>query len=150
EPVAAPPGKPLLTILVDASASMATPDAGSGSTRYQAAARLAQDFAQQTGGRFEVRVRTFAGAAIPVELADLPGRTPQGQVTDLAAALRSCLEEQRPQGQTVLLLSDGIHNAGGGAERVLGAARVARALASPIFTRTFGGDAVVKDLAVEW
>src|SRR5438309_1024245 len=49
----------------------------------------------------------------------------------------------------LVLLSDGIHNAGGGAARVLEAARVARALACPVYTRTYGGDAAVKDLAVE-
>src|SRR5882762_3004540 len=39
-PVAPPPGRPLLTILVDESGSMATPDVQSG-TRYRAATDLA-------------------------------------------------------------------------------------------------------------
>jgi hypothetical protein len=81
-------------------------------------------------------------------LATLPDKQPTAPVTDLAAALLSGLEEERPQGQAVLLLSDGIHNAGDAA-RVLDAARVARALACPVYTWTTGSDAEVKDVAVE-
>jgi hypothetical protein len=40
---------------------------------------------------------------------------PNGEVTDLAAALGGSLENDPPQGQTILLVSDGIHDGGGGA-----------------------------------
>jgi hypothetical protein len=150
EPVTPPAGKPLLTVLLDATASMETPDAPDGQTRYRAAARLARACAEELGDRFEVRVRTFAGSLAPAEGPELETRRPDGQVTDLAAAVLGSLEEGRPQGQAILLLSDGIHNAGGGATRVLEAVRVAKAMACPVSTRTFGGDvAAVKDLAVE-
>src|SRR5262249_47563205 len=139
----------LLTVLVDASASMATVDAAEGRTRYQAAARLARACADELGRRFEVRTATFAEAASGVEAGELEARSPDGTATDPAAALVSQLED-RAQGQALVWLSDGIHNAGGGTERVLEAARLARAKACPVYTRTFGGDVVVKDLAVEF
>lgn len=150
EPVVPPAGKPLLTVLVDATASMATADGPDGQTRYQAAAKLARACAGDLGDRFDVRVLTFAGSVSPAEANDPAAHPPEGQVTDLAAALTESLEENRPQGQTILLVSDGIHNAGGGTPRVLDAVRVAKAMACPIYTYTLGGDAVVQDLAVEF
>src|SRR5262245_27588353 len=42
EPVVPPGGKPILTVLVDSTASMATGDAEDGKSRFQAAARLAK------------------------------------------------------------------------------------------------------------
>ena len=55
---------------------------------------------------------------------------------------------ERPQGQAVVLLSDGIHNAGGLA-RVRESLAKAKASAAPIFTQTLGGTSGVKDLEVE-
>src|SRR5262245_28535757 len=123
-PVAPPAGKPLLTLLVDASASMATADGSAGQQRYRAAARLAQEFQQEVGDRYEVRVATFAETVSVTDANGLEDQPPQGMVTDLAAALGGSLEADRPAGQAIVLLSDGIHNGGGGAERVLEAARV--------------------------
>src|SRR5712691_4309302 len=40
--IPSPAGKPVLTVLVDSTASMATPDAGDGRTRYQKATELAR------------------------------------------------------------------------------------------------------------
>lgn len=147
EPITPPAGKPLLTILVDSSASMATADADGG-TRFQAAARITRALAGAMASRLEVRVRAFAGDLTPLDPDDL-AFTPAGDITDLAAAIRGALSEDRPQGKSVVLLSDGIHNAGGGASAVLQAAQQARALACPVFTHTLGGDQVVRDLAVE-
>jgi hypothetical protein len=147
EPLAPPAGKPLVTVLVDGSASMATADVG-GQTRYRAATGVARAFAGELADRFDLRVATFAASLTPVDAADLDSHPPDGPGTDLAAALLGTLDQPRPQGQAIVLLSDGIHNAGG-SERVLDAVRVARALASPVYTRTFGGDAEVIDLAVE-
>src|SRR5947207_7463010 len=42
-----PSGKPLLTILVDDSCSMATPDVAGGRTRFESAARIAAELAQK-------------------------------------------------------------------------------------------------------
>ncbi|MEO6437027.1 MAG: hypothetical protein ABIP55_14890, partial [Tepidisphaeraceae bacterium] len=147
--VAPPPGKPLLTLLVDSSASMGTPDADRGATRYAAAALQAMELADALKKQFDVRVRTFAGAASAAGVEDLPVRTPTGENTDLTTALLASLDEQRPQGQAVVLLSDGIHNAGGGVSGVLNATRLAKAGATPVYTRTFGGQATGFDVALE-
>lgn len=148
EPMTPPAGKPLLTVLVDATTSMATSDAGAGLTRYSAAAELARRCARELSDSFDVRIMTFATAPTAVAAETLESRSPDGQLTDLAAAVTGSLEENRPQGQTLILLSDGIHN-GGGTARVLDAARLAKAMACKIYTRTFGGAAQLKDLAVE-
>jgi hypothetical protein len=150
EPLAPPAGPPRLTVLVDATASMATPDMADGATRYRAAARLARAFAGSLQDRFDVRVGTFAAGVTFTGIEGLDARPPDGPITELAAALTGCLDEERPGGQAIVLLSDGIHNAGGGTERVLEAARLAKAMACPVYPCTFGGDAVVKDLSVEF
>lgn len=147
ENIPPPAGKPLLTLLLDATASMNTPDAG-GRTRYNAALELASDLSDRLGDRFDVRLRTFTNTALAADVKDLAARTPAGQSTDLAVALGAALDEDRPQGQAVALLSDGAHNAGDVAN-VLDATRLARAMASPVYTRTFGGDATGYDLGVE-
>lgn len=149
-PVAPPAGKPLLTLLIDSTASMATADSGNGVPRYVAAVRLAQEFQKEVGDRYEVRVATFTDTVTVADPAGLENQPPQGMVTDLAAGISGCLEADRPQGQALVLFSDGIHNGGGGAERVLEAARFAKAMACPVYTRTFGGDAAVKDLAIDF
>src|SRR5262249_12850545 len=53
-PVAPPAGKPLLTLLIDATASMATADSSAGRARYLDAARLPQDFQPEVGDRYDV------------------------------------------------------------------------------------------------
>ncbi|MFI5378465.1 MAG: hypothetical protein ACHRHE_04145 [Tepidisphaerales bacterium] len=147
EPVPPPPGKPLLTVLVDESASMGTPDATGGQTRHQAALKAAAEFSRQLGGRFDVRVRGFAKTLTALDLARQPA-PPLGRSTDLAGALSGSIETDRPQGQALVLLSDGIHNAGP-ADRVLEAVRMARAASSPIYTVTLGADTVARDVSVE-
>jgi len=142
------PGKPLLTVLVDSSASMATVDAA-GRARYAAAADSAAALSDELQDRFDVRVRTFTDAPVAADARDLAARKPAGMTTDLASAVSAALAEDRPAGQAVVLLSDGIHNAGGGAAAVLDAARHARAVAAPVFTRTLGSDAGGLDLRVE-
>jgi hypothetical protein len=148
EPIAPPAGKPLLTVLVDSTASMATADVGP-QTRYRAAAELARACRAELSDEFDVRVATFDDTVRVIEPSDLEGQSPEGQTTDLAAAITGGMEENRPQGQALLLLSDGIDNAGGGAARLVDAVRLARARNCRIYTRTFGGDAQVKDLAVD-
>jgi hypothetical protein len=143
-----PEGKPLLTVLVDSSASMATPDSGGGTTRYQAAVVAADALAKQLQDRFEIDVQTFAETTAPADPTQMASKTPNGVHTDLAAALEANLHEDRPQGQAIALLSDGIHNAGS-ERRVLEAAQLASAMSSPIFTQLVGGAAEVRDLAVE-
>jgi hypothetical protein len=149
EPVRPPGGKPVLTFMVDATDSMATPDGHGGLTRYRSAVQGVRVLGEKLGGHFEIRVATFAETVKLVDLASLENGEPAGSITDLASAVLGAIEQDRPQGQVVVLLSDGIHNAGGGSGRVIDAARVAKAMACPVYTHTLGGDAAVKDLAVD-
>src|SRR5688572_16721887 len=136
-----PAGKPLLNVLVEASGSMAVADGavGGGGTRYQAAVKTASELVSELGDRFERRVRAFRDRSASGDVHDLRGRTPDGQATDLTTALADALAHERPQGQAVVLLSDGIHNTPGGVAPVLDAVRRAKALAAPVYTRTLGG-----------
>jgi hypothetical protein len=149
EKVPPPEGKPVLVVLVDSSASMATPDAAGGGTRWSAGSRVASDAIKRLSKKFDVRVKTFTDVVTSADAKDLPSKTPSGMTTDLASALAGGMEQDRPAGQAVLLVSDGIHNAGGGASRVLEAVRVAKALGAPVYTRTLGGDQSSWDVAVE-
>ena len=149
EPVPPPPGKPVLTILVDDTASMATADMPQGKNRWQAAVQTAQTVAAKFKDRYDVRLATFAEQIKTTTTEALGSKTPNGSVTDLALAVAGSLEEQKPQGQAVVILSDGIHNGGGGTARVLDAVQMAKAMNCPVFTRTFGGEAQVQDVAVE-
>ncbi|MCO6044866.1 VWA domain-containing protein [Aeoliella sp. ICT_H6.2] len=140
-----PAGKPLLTILVDRSASMATTEGEQ--TRYRQAVQVANEVADDLESRFELRVRAFDGGSDTIELEQFDGQNLDADATNLATAIEDSLDE-RPQGQAILLLSDGIHNAGGGANRVRASVEKARAMAAPIYTQTIGGQANVDDLEV--
>jgi len=148
ERIPPPQGKPLLTILVDRSLSMATRDAEDGRSRYEAAAQLAAAAAAQLGDRYEVRIRTFAETSSPASPEELATLKPDGPGTDVAGVIESALDEGRAQGQALLLLSDGIHNARGGTARLREAAAKAKALAAPVYVRTIGGPTKVEDLEV--
>jgi len=148
EAIPPPAGKPLLTVLVDRSASMATNDAQDGRTRFQAAAEIATGISKRLTDRFDVRVRTFAGSTSPREAEELATTDPDGQSTNLARAITESLEDDRPQGQALLVLSDGIHNAPGGVDMLLDVVRTAKAMAAPIYTTTLGGEGNVRDLEV--
>jgi hypothetical protein len=145
EAVPPPAGKPLLTVLIDESASMATADEG-GRPRQAAAERIARESLRSLEDRYEVRLRAFAESSSPLSADQLQGRQAAGAVTDLAAAIADSLED-RPQGQALLLLSDGGHNVGSVA-RLRESLDQAKALAAPIFTRTLGGSGGVNDLEV--
>lgn len=149
ESVPPPAGKPRLTLLVDASASMKTADLPGSKTRFQCAAEVAGELSRRLGDQFEVQALSFAELAAPADPQNLAAISADGAQTDLAAAIQASVQEYRPQGQAIALLSDGIHNAAGGSENVLAAVRTARAMAAPVYTHTIGGDAGVRDLAVE-
>ncbi len=144
-----PAGKPLLTVLVDTSASMATSDADENRPRCEVAAELAQRLTRDLRRFFDVRLETFDSLIAPAEAEELTQRTPNGEMTDLATAISGSLEQDRPQGQALLLLSDGIHNAPGGIDKVRTAAHLAKAMSAPIYTRAIGGQATVYDLRIE-
>ena len=143
-----PGGKPVLTVLIDGSGSMATPDAAGGATRFTAAGQFASSVASSLSEQFDVRVCEFDRSVKTIDIGDLAAAQPTGPSTDLEAAIKSATEQEHAQGQAVVLLSDGIDNAGAVA-RVLKAARVAKSIECPIYTRTFGGDIQTNDLAIE-
>ena len=143
-----PAGKPVLTVLVDDSGSMGTPDATDGLTRFTAAGRIARQMASQLSDRFDVRLAAFDQSVRPISPQELIDANPNGAGTDLSTAIASSLAEEHPQGQAIVLLSDGIDNAGGGAARVLSAVRSAKAMAAPIYTHSFGGDGNSIDLSI--
>src|SRR5579859_1839637 len=57
-PIPPPPGKPLLTVLVDATASMAVRDTANDRPRYAAASDVARTLSQDLRDQFEVRTLT--------------------------------------------------------------------------------------------
>ena len=148
EPLPPPAGKPLLTILVDRSQSMATTDAAGGTTRFATAVTAAAELEESLRRRFDVRIQTFARESRPVDPDQLDASVPDGVVTDISAPLMDALVSDRPQGQAVLMLSDGVHNAPGSVDRALDAAETARAWDAPVYTSTLGGDVQVNDLEV--
>src|SRR5262249_18942734 len=110
-------------------------------TRFAAASETVRSLGEKLSGeRFEVRLRTFADQVSPVDARELGSVPLKGQATDLAAAITSVLEPDRPQGQLIVLLSDGLPNASRAGD-VLAAARQARWRAAAVYTRTSGGGA---------
>ncbi len=148
ERIPPPQGKPRLAILVDDSASMASTDMPDGRSRYQSAAGIAKACATKLQDRFDVHTSTFSKTVLPINVEDMEQKVPGGLVTDMAQAIASSIEPNRPAGQAILLLSDGNHNAGGGTPQVLASVAFAQAVDAPIFTKTFGSDAESHDLAL--
>lgn len=148
EPIPPPPGKPQLTILIDRSASMETRDAATGRSRYEEAVRSAEEAAKHLEMKYDIRVFAFDRELQNTTLVELAVQSPEGTATDLAAALERSLDTERPQGQFVFLLSDGVHNTGTLA-RVRESLTKARATATPIITRILSGSSEVDDLELE-
>jgi hypothetical protein len=147
KPIRPPAGIPLLTVLVDQSASMAVADV-SGRSRWQAAAEIASRVEKGLSSRFDVEIRTFSETPAAAGASDLENRAPAGIATDIAAALVAALSAERPQGQAVYLVSDGAHNAPGGMTPLLDALRTARAMDTPVYTTTLGGESTLRDLEI--
>jgi hypothetical protein len=148
ERIPPPPGKPLLTVLVDRSGSMGTRDAGNGQTRFQAASAMAAKTAKELGQKYEVCIRSFAESSSLSSAETIGGEKPEGAATDVAAAVEQSLADDRAQGQAIVLLSDGIHNVLGGTERLRRSAAKAKAVDAPLFVKTLGGQAGVEDIEV--
>jgi hypothetical protein len=145
-PVPPPEGKPLLTILADRSASMAVTDQAEGHSRFRTASAVASKLERELSQSFDVQVRTFAERTTSVSIGQLSDLKPDGQISDLATAIAESLDGSRTQGQALLLLSDGIHNASGGVEHVLDVVRTSHAMSAPIYASTIGGQTVIDDL----
>src|SRR4029079_1783896 len=82
-----PAAKPALTILVDATASMATPDATGGVPRFVAAAQTTARAADRLAKKFDVRVKPFTDTLASADARSLENKQPTGMTTDLAGAL---------------------------------------------------------------
>lgn len=145
-PVPPPAGKPVIHVLVDRSASMAVQDAP-GTSRYAQAAAIANDLDRNLTSEFELRFATIGLEPVGVEPQGLNALTPDAPETNLAAALESVLNEDVPQGQSVVLLSDGIHNASAAGD-VLRIAELARTLNVPVYPVTLGGTVGLKNVSV--
>ena len=144
-----PTGKPRLTVLVDRSASMAVDRCcRSMSARFAYACRVAADVDRKLSSQYDIQVRAFAQTSVPIDVAELAHQSPDGSGTNVAAAIDDALAEDLPQGQAMLLLSDGGQNIGGEAA-LRKAVNKAKLVACPIYAQTIGGPAQVHDLSVE-
>jgi hypothetical protein len=140
-------GKPKLVILVDTSASMATPDV-SGNPRLEAAMRVLRDPAtlKSLNKEFILEVRRFDHEMSPAELSEFTN-APTGDSSDLGTALMSAvsaLGDEKSQAG-VLLVSDGRATTPG----TLDAAQMALARSVPLWTWTLGGEVPRHDLWME-
>lgn len=141
-----PAGKPVVRIVIDTSASMATEDA-SGQSRLSEACQIAQLATAALQDQFDVRISSFDRILKTSDLETLEQHSADSNETNLASAITDSIKEDIPQGQSILLLSDGIHNASAVSE-VIASATKAQAMDIPIFAATLGGDVGVKNLAV--
>ena len=161
ERIPPPEGKPLLTILLDRSAGMATADetptsgddANKKVPRWEKASSMTRQIAEKLGDYYEVRVRVFADHSEPIEPellteGEKDSYLPTGRSTDIARSLEESVDDDRPQGQAVLLLSDGCHNATTGTSALWESVEKIRAMNVPVYTKPFGTTTEVRDLAV--
>lgn len=146
ESIPPPAGKPRITVLIDDSLSMLTADEQQGASRFAAAAQAARNVAERLGSSFDVRLLRFADTVGPIQAGELANHRPEAEVTDLSVALLEAVSHDSPQGQAVLLLSDGAHTSGPAVDRVLEVARHARTAAAPVWVTTLGTAAVPADL----
>ncbi len=148
EPIPPPPGKPLLTILVDQSASMEVRDASTGRTRYEEAAELAAEATKRFTGKYDVRLFGFDRELRNTSPEELASHKPEGASTDLSTILEQSFDSDQTQGQILLLFSDGVNNHGTLA-RLRETLSKAKATATPVFARTFAGSSDIDDLELE-
>lgn len=145
-----PAGKPILDIAVDHSISMATDDV-EGASRLNSAVAIANDLKEKLSDQFEVRLKRFGGQLGPLDASDAvvdsENRSLDKQ-TNLGLAVEDSLNDVAPQGQAILLISDGIHNQGLVGDLFRTAER-ANAMSVPIYTMTLGGTVGVKNVSLK-
>lgn len=151
DPRAKDQARPRLTVLLDASGSMLTPDAG-GASRIDCALNKWLSGAQRTrlAELYDLKLMSFAGELAPLADSALtpPGTDlATGRVTNLAACVsKAVLEGSGRSGDaSLLVVSDGhdSHDA-----PVQSAALLARARKCPIHTVALGGGTLQRDLAL--
>ncbi|WP_146522287.1 vWA domain-containing protein [Stieleria varia] len=148
EPLPPPEGRPLITVLLDTSASMDVADVErNAETRFDRARSLADQIAESIDETYEKRLVTFDAQARGV---DSQSVTPDelGKRSDLAAAIVMAAQTDRPRGQAVVLISDGIHNVGP-SRRAVAAAQAARSRGAPVFPISIAKEVVIKNLSLE-
>ena len=141
-----PAGKPVVRVLVDTSSSMATDDVD-GQTRLWRAQQITKEATETLSDQFDVRVSLFDTKLKSSDMGDLENQIAEASETNLATAIGEAIKEDIPQGQSILLLSDGIHNATLVSDVIENAGK-AEAMAVPVFTSTVGGKVGVKNLAI--
>lgn len=148
QPLPPPEGRPLVTVLIDTSASMDVADTeGDTATRLERARALADKVTAAFDDSFEKRLVTFDAAARGAsDKAETPSEL--GKRTDLATAIAMAAQSDRPRGQAVVLISDGIHNVGP-TRRAVAAAQAARSRGAPVFPISVAKSVVVKNLSLE-
>ncbi len=145
-----PAGKPVVRVLVDTSASMSTVDSSTNDrseSRLDKARSIAEEAAASLSEQFEVRISLFDQTVVASDIGNLKLKVAESNATNIATAIADSIKEDIPQGQSILLLSDGIHNANAVNDVIENASR-AQAMNVPIFTATIGGEIGVKNIAV--
>jgi hypothetical protein len=139
-------GRPRLGVLLDTSASMNTGDVR-GKTRWAEAARIAAGLSELPG--YTVSLKTFDESVSSRSPQSLASVKPDGTATDLRAAIEAATADMSGgPGGGIVLLSDGINNAGE-TSRVIAAARVAKGIDAPVYAVPLGGAAEIRDVALE-
>lgn len=101
-----------LYVLIDASKSMSVKDWPDTPHRMAQATKQVEDYLERLRTAFNVKLSTFDTRAAEADPDAWP--EPTGEATNLARGLKDALASSRPAETTgVILLSDGIHNAGG-------------------------------------
>jgi hypothetical protein len=140
--------RPVLGVLIDTSGSMETADC-SGLTRLRAATDLALRLRDQLTEEFEVRLWRFDADLHALPADELDRLRAEGVATDVGGSIERALASGLGEDAALVVLSDGIHNVPDTLGELTKSARTARAMAVPIFARTFGTDAVVQDVSLD-
>ena len=101
-----------LVVLVDASRSMSVSDWPDTPNRLALAADQVREYLDRLASAFNVQLYTFDTRARPVEAGQWP--EPEGEATNITRAVKDVLAlARRADTSGLVLLSDGLHNAGG-------------------------------------
>jgi hypothetical protein len=143
-------GRPSLAVVLDVSGSMGTQDCDGGAKRIDAAKAVVRELSVALQDQFNVRLWSFDKDLRAVRAEELNALQATGVATEIGLNLRHVLQQTNlGEEAAVVLLSDGIHNVPDTLSEVWKAAQTARTMGVPVFTRTFGGDASIANLALQ-